>query len=91
MRTVRARVRVDGREYAEVAVPLLTAGNVMLLSSSLSDQLATVALVKRRLLYATVVALLIAVETIPDIFRTLGNVSADVAVTTVAARDRGAP
>jgi Na+/H+-dicarboxylate symporter len=36
-------------------------------------------------------ALLIAVETIPDIFRTLGNVSADVAVTTVAARDRGAP
>jgi two-component system, OmpR family, sensor kinase len=34
---------------------------VMLLSSSLSDQLATVALVKRRLLYATVVALSIAV------------------------------
>jgi Na+/H+-dicarboxylate symporter len=31
-------------------------------------------------------ALLIAVETIPDIFRTLGNVSADVAVTTVVAR-----
>ena len=51
----RARVRHDGREYAEVAVPLLAAGNVMLLSSSLSDQLATVALVKRRLLYATVV------------------------------------
>ena len=41
-------------------MPLLTAGNVMLLSSSLSDQLATVALVKRRLLYATVAALLIA-------------------------------
>jgi signal transduction histidine kinase len=59
--TVRARVRHAGREYAEVAVPLLTAGNVMLLSSSLSDQLATVALVKRRLLYATVVALSIAV------------------------------
>ena len=36
-------------------------------------------------------ALLIAVETIPDIFRTLGNVSADVAVTTVVARDRGSP
>lgn len=59
--TVRARVRHEGREYAEVAVPLLTAGNVMLLSSSLSDQLATVELVKRRLLYATVAALLIAV------------------------------
>ena len=59
--TVRARVRHDGREYAEVAVPLLAEGNVLLLSSSLSDQLATVALVKRRLLFATVAALLIAV------------------------------
>jgi signal transduction histidine kinase len=59
--TVRARVRHEGREYAEVGVPLLTGGDVMLLSSSLSDQLATVALVKRRLLYATVAALLIAV------------------------------
>jgi len=58
--TVRARARHEGREYAEVAVPLLTAGNVMLLSSSISDQLATVALVKRRLLYATAAALLIA-------------------------------
>jgi len=61
VRAVRARVSHEGREYAEVAVPLLNAGNVMLLSSSLSDQLATVALVKRRLLYATVAALLIAV------------------------------
>jgi two-component system OmpR family sensor kinase len=61
VRTVRARVSHDGREYAEVAVPLLAGGNVMLLSSSLSDQLATVALVKRRLLFATVAALLIAV------------------------------
>ena len=60
VRTVRARARHDGREYAEVAVPLLTAGNVMLLSGSLSDQLATVELVKRRLLYATAAALLIA-------------------------------
>ena len=58
-RTVRARVSHDGREYAEVAVPLY-AGNVMLLSTSLSEQFATVALVKRRLLYATVAALLIA-------------------------------
>ena len=60
VRTVRQRVTHDGREYAEVAVPLYS-GNVMLLSSSLSDQFATVALVKRRLLYATLVALLIAV------------------------------
>ena len=59
--SVRARVRHDGREYAEVAVPLLAEGNVLMLSSSLSDQLATVALVKRRLLFATVAALLISV------------------------------
>ena len=60
VRTVRARARHDGREYAEVAVPLL-GGEVMLLSSPLSDQLATVALVKRRLLDATLAALVIAV------------------------------
>ncbi|MBN8809013.1 MAG: cation:dicarboxylase symporter family transporter [Sphingomonas sp.] len=34
--------------------------------------------------------LLVAVETVPDLFRTLGNVTMDVAVTaTIAARDRG--
>ena len=57
--TTRARVRHDGREFAEVAVPLFPGGDVMLLSSSLADQLATVALVKRRLLDATLAALLI--------------------------------
>jgi two-component system OmpR family sensor kinase len=57
--TMRARVRHDGREFAEVAVPLFPGGDVMLLSSSLADQLATVALVKRRLLDATLAALLI--------------------------------
>lgn len=35
-------------------------------------------------------ALLIAVETIPDVFRTVGNVTADVAVTTVVARGSSA-
>ncbi len=58
---VRARIVREGREYAEVATTLLASGDVMLLSSSLEDQLATLALVKRRLLYATVAALLIAV------------------------------
>ena len=58
--TVRARTTREGREYAEVATTLLSTGNVLLLSSSLEDQLATVALVKRRLLYATIAALLIA-------------------------------
>jgi proton glutamate symport protein len=33
--------------------------------------------------------LLIAVETIPDIFRTLGNVTSNLALTAVATRDRG--
>ena len=36
-------------------------------------------------------AILIAVETIPDIFRTLGNVTMDVAVTGAVARRSGAP
>jgi Na+/H+-dicarboxylate symporter len=31
--------------------------------------------------------LLLAVETIPDIFRTIGNVTADVAATAVLAKD----
>jgi signal transduction histidine kinase len=43
-----------------VALPLLTSGNVLLLSAPIEDQLATVRVVKRRLLYATGVALLIA-------------------------------
>ena len=34
-------------------------------------------------------ALLIAVESIPDVFRTLGNVSNDVAVTATVARGSG--
>lgn len=35
--------------------------------------------------------LLLAVETIPDIFRTLGNVTADLAVTAIVGRDGGPP
>jgi signal transduction histidine kinase len=56
----RGRINRAGRPYAEVAVPLVTTGNVLLLSTSLEDQLATVRVVKRRLLYATGVALAIA-------------------------------
>ena len=56
----RGRVERGGRPYGQVAVPLLPSGNVLLLSSSIEDQLATVRVVKRRLLYATGVALLIA-------------------------------
>jgi signal transduction histidine kinase len=56
----RGRVERSGRPSGEVALPLLTSGNVLLLSSSIEDQLATVRVVKRRLLYATGLALLIA-------------------------------
>ena len=55
----RGRVERQNRPFAEVAVPLLS-GNVLLLSAPLEDQLATVRVVKRRLLYATGVALAIA-------------------------------
>ena len=51
--------RAQDRPFAEVAVPLFS-GNVLLLSAPLEDQLATVRVVKRRLLYATGVALAIA-------------------------------
>jgi signal transduction histidine kinase len=56
----RGRVERGGRPSGEVALPLLTSGNVLLLSAPIEDQLATVRVVKRRLLYATGVALLIA-------------------------------
>jgi signal transduction histidine kinase len=53
---VTARVRRDGAEYGEVAVPLLPSAGVVLLSTSLGDQLATVRLVERRFLIATLAA-----------------------------------
>jgi signal transduction histidine kinase len=56
---VRGRAERQGRRFGEVARPLLD-GNVLLLSASIEDQLATVRVVKRRLLYATGVALAIA-------------------------------
>ena len=60
VRTQRGRVERGGREFAEVAIPLLPSGWVVLLSSPLADQLATVRVVERRLLAATLVALAIA-------------------------------
>ncbi len=56
----RGRVQRARRPYGQVAVPLTPSGNVLLLSASIADQLATVRVVKRRLLYATGVALAIA-------------------------------
>jgi signal transduction histidine kinase len=59
-RIARGRVQRGGRPYGEIAVPLFTSGNVLLLSAPIEDQLSTVRVVKRRLLYATGVALAIA-------------------------------
>ena len=59
-RVTRGTVRRGGTEYAEVAVPMIPSGLVMLLSSSLADQLSTVRLVERRLLYAAIAAVAIA-------------------------------
>jgi signal transduction histidine kinase len=59
-RPASGRVDRGGREYAEAAVPLGAGDRVALLSASLEDQLATVNLVKRRLLYAAGAALAIA-------------------------------
>lgn len=56
---VRGRAERQGRRFGQVARPLLD-GNVLLLSTSIEDQLATVRVIKRRLLYATGVALAIA-------------------------------
>ena len=53
--SARGRVTRGGTQYAEVATQLLT-GEVLLLSGSLTDQLSTVGLVKRRLLIASIVA-----------------------------------
>ncbi len=58
-RPARGRVERRGRPFGEVAVPLFT-GEVLLASTPIEDQLATVRVVKRRLLYATGVALAIA-------------------------------
>ena len=58
-RVARGRVERRGRPFAEVAVPLFS-GDILLLSTPIEDQLATVRVVKRRLLYATGVALAIA-------------------------------
>lgn len=57
--SARGRVTRGGTQYAEVATQLLT-GEVLLLSGSLTDQLSTVGLVKRRLLIASIVAVVFA-------------------------------
>jgi signal transduction histidine kinase len=87
LRTVRnglgatGRVRRAGIEYAEAAVPL-PGGQVLLFSSSLSDQLSTVSVIERRLLFATLVALGIALG--------LGSVAAALHASRIRRLDRAA-
>ncbi len=57
---VSGTVSRGSAEYAEVAVPLLPSSGVILLSSSVADQLATVRLVERRFLVATLAAVAVA-------------------------------
>ena len=59
-RAQRGTTKRDDKRVAEVAIPLSAGGPIMLFSSPLSDSLATVALVKRRLLGAGLLALLVA-------------------------------
>jgi two-component system OmpR family sensor kinase len=60
-RSVRARVGRGEDEYGEAAVQLLPTNGIVLVSASLADQLATVRLVERRMLYAMAAAMGIAV------------------------------
>ena len=50
----------NGQSFAEVAFPLAAEGPIFLTSASLEDQESTVAVVKRRILAATAVALIVA-------------------------------
>jgi signal transduction histidine kinase len=60
-RSVRGRVGRGEDEYGQVAVQLLPTNGIVLVSASLADQLATVRLVERRMLYAMAIAMGIAV------------------------------
>ncbi|HWL32534.1 MAG TPA: HAMP domain-containing sensor histidine kinase [Gaiellaceae bacterium] len=56
----RGTVEREGRQFAEVAVPLENEGVVILLSDSLADPLSSLKLIERRLLFAGLIALLFA-------------------------------
>ena len=58
-RIVRATVARRDRSYAEVAVPLTAEGPVILLSADLSDRLANIKVVERRLSIAALIAIAI--------------------------------
>lgn len=60
-RSVRSRVGRGEDQYGQVAVQLLPTNGLVLVSASLGDQLATVRLVERRMLYAMAVAMGIAI------------------------------
>jgi len=80
--TARARVTRNDVEYAESAAQVLSTQLVLLFSSSLNDQLRTVALVERRLAYATIVALAIVLS--------LGSIAAAVHARRIRRLERAA-
>ena len=89
-RICRAGGRIGrGRRAAGVAAAAITTMGAVSLPGQVSfvTSIAPIALVMG--VPIEPLALLIAVETIPDIFRTLGNVSMDVAVTATVARRSG--
>jgi signal transduction histidine kinase len=57
----RGTVERGGEEFAEAALPVTGQGPVVLLTDSLADPLSSVQLVERRLLVASLIALLVAV------------------------------
>jgi signal transduction histidine kinase len=58
---VRGTVERNGRDFAQVAVPVQNAGTVVMVADSLADPLSSLRLIKRRLLFAGALALLFAV------------------------------
>ncbi len=60
-RSVRGRVKRGNAQYGQAAVQLLPTNGIVLVSASLADQLATVRLVERRMVYAMAMAMAIAI------------------------------
>jgi proton glutamate symport protein len=74
------------RLTAGVAVAVVTSFGVVGLPSQITFFTTTVPISLAMGVPTEMLALLLAVEVIPDIFRTVGNVTADLAVTTIVAR-----
>lgn len=76
---------------AGVAVAVVTNFAIVGLPSQITFFTTTVPISYAMGVPTSILPLLLAIEVIPDLFRTVGNVTADLAVTVVAARDAGQP